>query len=198
MKANSHTSYAVIVDGYSSGNVLAGLFKQLGYNIIHIQSTNKLHPYYFETYQPDHYEKTIDYIEHHSSNFKKLCEKLADYKLLFALAGIDSGVYLADQINDYFNLPSNSLRLSLIRKNKYRQRVHLSNLGLRNTCYFVAGSLEKLCAWLKKQNQWPVVLKPLESANSQGVKLCHNLKQAIKSFEQIIQIGINQCCQYCL
>ena len=186
-------THVVIVDGYSGGRLLAHLFKQQGFKVLHIQSNHQLHAYYLMTFDSAQYSDLINFEQDCHGNFIELCKILAQYPINFALAGVDSGVYLADKINNHFSLSGNNLGLSLTRKNKYLQRLHLTNIHQHNTPYYLADQPDKFKSWLQKQGQWPIVIKPLESANSQDVKLCHNLEQATRAFEHIIQTGVNQC-----
>lgn len=198
-KQNPKTKYIAIIDAYSSGNTLAKLFKQYGYNILHIRSTNKLHPYYLDSFEKIYFSADIDYINDCDGSFTALCDKLSEYSLLFAIAGIDSASYLTDKINHYFKLPGNSLALSLVRKNKYLQQEHLQHTklsSLSSSDYYLTDELTKLEAWLNQYNEWPVIIKPIESANSQDVKLCQNLADAQQAFKKIMQTTINQCGAY--
>lgn len=196
---NLETKFIAIIDAYSSGITLAELFKQYGYHILHIRSTNKLHAYYLDSLKKIYFSAEIDYITDCDGSFTALCDKLSQYSLLFAIAGIDSGSYLTDKINHYFKLPGNSLALSLVRKNKYLQQEHLQHTklsSLSSSDYYLTDELTKLEAWLNQHNEWPVIIKPIESANSQDVKLCRNFADAQQAYKKIMQTTINQCGAY--
>lgn len=171
----------IIVDGYSSGSLLAKAFNNRGYQCIHIRTAYNLHPYYNQSVEATDY---VDMLNYHG-DFQQLCTYLKSFQIVHALAGFDMGIPLADKLNQHFHLPGNDPNLSQARYNKYQQRQILTAAKQFTLPFYSASNWPDLCQWLKKQTCWPIILKPINSASAQDVYRCQTLDQAQSAFQNI-------------
>ncbi|RAW87473.1 ATP-grasp domain-containing protein [Photorhabdus laumondii] len=171
-----------IVDGFSSGKFMAKALYEKGCYLLHIASKPDLHSYYYKgfdysIYQEHHVHDTIE----DTVNFLKKQE------VEFIIAGSESGVSLADELNNHFELNyRNDFAKTSARRNKYEM------IDTLKKCEIPAAEQGKFSdwpaaeQWIKAFNNFPVVLKPLESAGSDGVYICKDVHSAKEAFHKIL------------
>ncbi|WP_407416217.1 ATP-grasp domain-containing protein [Methanobrevibacter sp.] len=122
-------------------------------------------------YEKDTYEETLDAV-------KKLNPKLV-------LPGNEHGVILATKLANDLDLLCNPIENleAMTLKNKMQQR--LKDNGLRYIRGKVISSVEEAVEFYDAEDLNEVVLKPIYSAGSAGVKLCSNKEEMINSIEDI-------------
>lgn len=172
-----------VVDGFSSGKFIAKGLHEKGCELIHISSSDKLDEYYYKGFDFSIYNKTVVHNEL-GETLRLIREFEADY----VIAGTESGVTLSDLINRELRLPyRNAAEKSSSRRNKFNMIETLRAAGLNAADQIQISSVEEASEWLKRQ-QYPVVLKPLESAGSDGVFICHNKDAVRDAFNQVFNI----------
>ncbi len=122
-------------------------------------------------YEKDTYEETLDAV-------KKLNPKLV-------LPGNEHGVILATKLANDLNLLCNPIENleAMTLKNKMQKR--LKDNGLRYIRGKVISSVEEAVEFYDAEDLNEIVLKPIYSAGSAGVKLCSNKEEMINSIEDI-------------
>lgn len=124
------------------------------------------------------------------------------FPIIAVIPGAETGVELADQLACRLNLPNNGLEKSHARRNKYVMGETVRNAGVRAVKQEVCTSVEQMVAFLDTlrahDGSLSCVVKPVESAGTDHVYLCHDLDEAIYAFSQIMGkmngIGIlNEC-----
>merc|ERR1719379_1559319 len=103
----------------------------------------------------------------------------ANMQLLAVIVGCETGVTLADHLSEELGLRTNGT--SIQRRNKCVQQDLVRSAGLRavrQACGTKWSDVESFVA----SECMPVVLKPVESAMSDGVKLCHSMEEAESHF----------------
>lgn len=177
---------AFVVDGYSSGRWYPPVFRNLGYDCVHLQST-KL-PIKLGTLDKSNY---IDEIVHEGDINKTIGQIQRRYPNRVAcVAGSEIGVSFADQVSEMLGLRTNGSKKSNARRNKYEMVEVLRAHGIKTLEHFKSDNLDDIISWLKKHNKWPVVLKPLSSAGTDNVFICQDLDE-VKSAYQAIKGNIN-------
>jgi biotin carboxylase len=78
-------------------------------------------------------------------------------------------VMAAALVCDELGLPGPSLRAAAVSRNKALQRARFAAAGIGQPDYLVAGQLAEAAPWAAER--YPVVVKPLSSAGSDGVEL---------------------------
>lgn len=173
----------VIVDGYSSGALLAPALKKHGYTVVHLFSTPEPLLAYQKGYYGDDYHHS--YVGH--GDFSRLATILRyQYPIAAVIAGSEPGVELADRLSDILETPGNRTTLSFARRNKYAMHEELRHAGLRAVQHEYSDQIEEILDWVRSHGRWPVVLKPLSSAGTEDVYICHTEAEVKAAFEKII------------
>ncbi len=99
-------------------------------------------------------------------------------------AGGEAGVDVADALSEYLGLRSNGTEIAN-RRDKYVQQELIRQAGLRAVRQAGSATFSDVEPFLTTE-AYPVVLKPTESAGSDGVKLCYNFLEAQEHFEKLM------------
>lgn len=160
----------VVVDAYSTGKYIAPALKGRGYESIHIQSSPNLPPEKFTHRKEDF---LISFV--YSGDIQLLKEQLKDYQVKLCVPGSESGVEIADALSEALSLPSNGTAYSLARRNKYYMGEVVSAAGLKTVKQIKSNDSQQILEWARREvSQYPIVLKPLDSASGDGVYFCNN------------------------
>lgn len=181
-----------IVDGYSSGKYLVKEFAKYGYRVFHIASSNSKSKFF------DNSEFKKDYFEHilfDVENKDSVLVKIKDLNPEFILAGAEIGVSLCDWINHELNMTlSNDFEFSDTRRDKYALAQRLHEARVPSSQHFKAQSISQAVEWAERFNQWPIVAKPVNSAGSDSIYFCNDVKEVEDAFRrikgQVNQLGI--------
>jgi biotin carboxylase len=180
----------VIVDGYRIGSFFAPHARKYGYSCIHIQSTPNIPSSILASFQPGDYLATFLY----DNNLESLFEFLNKYNILCFIPGIESGVMLADMLSEKLALPnSNGTELSEARRNKFKMVEALKRHGLRSVDHICSDKLADIMIWVRKTNSWPIVIKPLDAAGTEGVTFCHNESEVAAAFNKVRHFNFSSC-----
>ena len=188
---------AVFVDPYSTGCIVAQEMQKRGYLIIalwtigfaenmksHVPRTCGRMDYFAQVDQQPTLEET-----------KKVLEAAADGHIIKAcVAGGEAGVDFADALSEYlektrdpefkYEILTNGTTIPN-RRDKYVQQELIKQAGLRSVRQAGSPKFEEVEGFLKTES-YPVVLKPTESAGSDGVKLCYSFEEAKEHFERLM------------
>ncbi|SHL36154.1 ATP-grasp domain-containing protein [Streptomyces yunnanensis] len=161
----------VLVDSYTSGKYLPPEFSALGADLVHVQSTSE-----FMSSMP-----TPDLSPYRAAlvheDIDKTLAQLEEYAPLCVMAGQEPGVLLADRLAERLGLPTNGTAQSEARRDKYRMGEALRAAGLHCADQFKSGDPAALVAWAEHRGEYPVVVKPLNSAASDGVYICRDAEE---------------------
>jgi len=179
--------FGVIVDGYSTGAGLVEKFLEKEIRCIHVQSQQIIPKFYAHTYSPELY------CDHYifSGNLKPLINTLQHYNVEFVIAGAESGIELADSLCEALNLPGNGTELSAARRNKYLMWEQVKSKNVQVIPSMLAETLEIAIDWVIEQNTWPLIVKPLNSAGGEGVRVCNAVLEIKTAFLNIMNTRIN-------
>jgi biotin carboxylase len=168
MSPTRNKPLAVVVDAYSAGNFFPAACAELDARLIHVQSTRELIP---SMLPPN--------LSHYSANIictdeAALVEHLGRCSPVCVIAGQESAVPLADRLSESLGLPSNGSKLSRARRDKYEMIETLRHAGLRCAQQFKSSDPTVLVEWADRNGTYPVVIKPLSSAATDGVYVCNS------------------------
>jgi len=176
----------VIVDAYTTGRFLAPYLNANGYSCIHIQSRNSVIPVYLATFSCENFIDNLIF----NGDLNILLEHLKPYQIKGVIPGAETGVMLADQLSESLNLEtSNGTKVSLARRDKYEMVNQLIKFNVPNAKSYKTANLNEILAWLDQYKMLPVVIKPLASSGTFGVKVCHNSQEIVQAFQNIIHEG---------
>jgi biotin carboxylase len=178
----------VVVDPYSTGCLVAKEVAKRGYLLIALWTKGfsedmKLHV-------PTSAGKMVYFAQvDQAETLKGTAEAVrvaAKTKALAAcFAGGEAGVDLADALSEHLGLRSNGTEIPNRRDKKIQQEL-IRDLGMRSVRQAGSEKFEEVEDFLKTE-EYPVVLKPVESAGSDGVKLCHDFAEAKDHFEVLMK-----------
>jgi biotin carboxylase len=170
----------VIVDAYSSGNRLAELFRAEGCRCVHVQSTTTIPEIYRRSFRPGDFDEAVV----HRGDLDETQRALAQLHPTHLLAGIESGVELADLLSERLGLLTNGAAVSP-RRNKYRMVETVKAAGLPGAEQIVTTDEDELLDWYRR-GQRRVVVKPVCSAGSDGVYFCDSKEEVSAAFRTLL------------
>lgn len=181
--------YCIIVDGYSTGKTIASLLKNDpddSYACIHIKSSAEL-PAGFQ-HDPADYAMSFNY---EGGTFTAFVEQirtaLQAKPVHFIIAGSESGVELADQLNAQFTLPGNDPAKSFLRRDKFAMNEAAKHAGINTVKQCKSAKVTDIHQWaaLLTAESWPIVLKPLSSQSADHVYFCQTRDDITHAFIEI-------------
>ncbi|MFE4536902.1 ATP-grasp domain-containing protein [Streptomyces scopuliridis] len=180
MKSAESRPVAVLVDAYTTGNHLPPAFAKLGIDVVHVQSTPELMT---SMRLPDltAYRAAVPY-----GTAAETAALLTELAPICVVAGQEPGVPLADELSELLGLPGNGTALSAARRDKYEMIEALRRAGVRCADQFKSDSVEALVSWAERRGDYPVVVKPLSSAATDGVAICGSVEEVRKAAEAVL------------
>lgn len=160
----------VIVDGYSTGREVVRELLNREVECLHLQSVEQPPAWYTKGFDSTPYDADLGYL----GDVDEAIEALSGLKPDAVIAGSEIGVSFAEQIAHGMGLPTNRIELLTARRDKFDMIEAARRHGLHVASQKVVDSVEAAHAWARSHGAWPVVLKPLASAGSDGVSVCHS------------------------
>ncbi|MEV8504976.1 ATP-grasp domain-containing protein [Actinoplanes sp. NPDC051475] len=175
MPTLTRKEHIVVVDAYSGGKYLLAAYQALGFPVLHVQSGP------IDYYAADN-AVAAQRAERHLSfdgDLDALVDELRATPVRAVLAGSEGGVLLADQLADQLDVPfRNDLSSSLARRDKFVMQEQIRAAGLAAIAQARVSDPAELDAWLADHDAYPVVVKPLRSAATDGVHICRSRDEA--------------------
>lgn len=181
-------SAVIVVDGHSTGQFYAPEVRRRGYSPVHVSSgTEKRSAHYgaMAAMFSERYATDYDLALEGDQDQEELVARLAALNPAAVLAGAEAGVELADRLAERLGLPGNGTALSLARRDKYAMQRVVADAGIRSLASLRTDSLEELLAFAEGLGSWPVVLKPLRSAATEGVRFCRSPEELARAFHDL-------------
>lgn len=173
--------YAIVVDAYSTGALIAPELRRCGYATISVQTSPDLSPVLLRTYRPEDFDEHILF----DGDLESLVRRLAGWNVAFVLPGNESAVEITDQLSERLGTRGNGTRLTAARRNKYLMIKRLAAVGLatagQRTVDSAVAAVEAAPAL-----GWPLVAKPLDSASTDHVFLCHDAAELATAVNAIL------------
>ncbi|MEB0205343.1 ATP-grasp domain-containing protein [Pseudomonas sp. CCC3.1] len=172
----------LIVDGFSSGKFVAKKLYEDGCLLWHLASSAEIDDYYYVGFDFSIYQKAMVNVDIDTTLLE-----LKQFGADVVVAGAESGVLLADRLNEYFGLSyANDAGSSCARRNKYHMIQYVTHAGLSAAAQCAVDSWAAGCEWIKTHQKFPVVVKPLESAGADGVYICPDLAACERAFKELL------------
>src|SRR5215204_862695 len=155
-------STIAIVDAYSTARYFAPLFQARGLRCVHVQSARTVPAVYARTFRPD------DFAAHvvHRGDDAETATAVAGYRPVALIAGIESGVELADRLSERLGLRTNGTALSTPRRHKFAMVERVKQCGLPGAAQVLAADRDTLVSWYAGSGAGRVVVKPVRSAGN--------------------------------
>lgn len=178
----------IIVDPYSTGCLIGKEMAMRGYNLIALW-TKGFSPD-MKTHVPQscgsmNYLAQVDEIGDLAETADAVTKAAGGRTIAACLAGGEAGVDLADALSEYLKVRTNGTEIPNRRDKKIQQEL-IRKTGLRSVRQAGGVKFEEVEPFLKTEG-FPVVLKPNESAGSDGVKLCHSMEEAKEHFDVLME-----------
>lgn len=188
-QTNDPTGEAVvIVDPYSTGCLVAQEIHLRGYQLICLWTTG------FSEDMKTHVPLSCNHLEYYAIVEEKLtlestkdavAKAAGPLRVIGCIAGGEAGVDLADALSEFMGLRTNGTDVPNRRDKKVQQEL-VRSAGLRSVRQAGSDKFEDVEPFLKTE-KYPVVIKPTESAGSDGVKLCQNFDEAKEHFDVLMK-----------
>jgi len=177
----------VLVDPYSTGCLVAEEIGKRGYKLMAVWTDG------FSEIMKTHVPLSCGKLDYHAevteaktlADTAKLVLKAAgQYRVVACLAGGEAGVDLADKLSERLGVRTNGTSISNRCDKKIQQEL-VAATGHRSVRQAAGVTFAEVEHFLRTE-EYPVVLKPTESAGSDGVKLCHNFDEAKQHFDVLM------------
>jgi biotin carboxylase len=172
----------VVVDAYSTGAKLAPRFAAAGLDVVHVQSSPNMPDFYLSSFRPEHFLANVV----HKGDLEATAAQLEPYDPAFVVVGSEPGVPLSDALSERLGLPSNGSERSQVRRDKHAMAEAAAAAGLRAVSELKTADPAQAAAWAADRDEWPVVVKPLDSAGTDGVSLCESPAAVEAAFEALL------------
>ena len=185
----------VMVDPYSTACLIAKEIMKRGYSVIALWTTG------FSEDMKKHIPKSAGSVSYHAQidqngatiaetaalcrNACKRGNNKSNLIIVAAIAGGEAGVDCADALSEYMELRTNGTTIPNRRDKKIQQEL-VRDTGLRSVRQAGGAQLSDVEAFLHSE-PYPIVLKPIESAGSDGVKLCSDIDEAREHFNVLMK-----------
>lgn len=178
----------VLVTPYSTGCCIAQEIAKRGYQLIclwnkgfseamkkHVPQSCSNLTYFAELTEKDSLDETI-------AALHKISDR-GNLLIVSCICGGEAGVELADALSEALGLLTNGTSIPNRRDKKVQQEL-IKAKGLRSIRQAGGKDFSEVKDFLQTES-YPVILKPLDSAGSDGVKLCHTYEEAEDYFHYL-------------
>ncbi|MER5834697.1 ATP-grasp domain-containing protein [Streptomyces sp. NPDC002130] len=120
------------------------------------------------------------------SDLDSTAEQLSALGVRTIVAGSEFGVTLADELAERLRLPYHRHELRSARRDKYRMQQALAEAGLAHARSAVVRTEDELRTLLASWASYPLVIKPFNSAGSDGCQICSTMDEALTAFRAVV------------
>lgn len=167
----------LIVNINSTSEGYAPVFFGLGYFCIHIKTHLHQKKDYGQFCQEQMLCTDI-------SMLNQVIKKLKSYIIKAVIVGSDEGLYIADQIAEYFDVAKSDVKTSALRRDKFLMTHALSQAKLPCAQQFKSTNCADLIAWFHQSGFKKIVMKPTHGAHCEGVAFCETETDIKNNYEQ--------------
>lgn len=183
------SAVALVVDGYSTGQFYPEAIRKKGLRPVHVSSGTEKHSPGLDAYVTEaleHMRHDYEALFHGWSDLDDLVARLGALAPCCVMAGCEMGVEMTDLLAQRLGLPGNDVATSHIRRDKLAMHEALAGAGLAYLASLATDNLEEALAFAVSRNAWPVVLKPLRSAATEGVRFCRSAEELREAFTALL------------
>ena len=162
------TGVFVIVDAYSTGAAIGRRLRERGVALVHVRSVAHPPAFFARAFRAQDYLADLC----HDGDLEATVAALARWDVAAVIPGAEIGVELADALAERLALPGNGTAGSRARRSKHAMAAALRDAGLDAVAQLKTDDVEEAVAWACARDDWPVVVKPVDSAGTDGVVFC--------------------------
>lgn len=168
----------LVVDGVSTGRDLTDELVRRGASCAHLRTIRDHADLSDDGVRWDLYDATFELAEN-----PRVIDEVKQWDPHAVLPGSEIGVEFTDVLNSRLHLPfANPSDSTGLRRNKYLMHERLRTAGLPSAKQGLVTSGGELSEWLRTSRVDRVVIKPLNSACSDGVTICASWREALAAF----------------
>lgn len=178
---------AIVVDAYGTGALIAPALASHGIACWHVQSTLALRPALMAAALPGSFENEVLYGGAGDGD-ADLVRRLAGRRVRWVLAACEEGVELAAHLAELLQVPQRNERAHWPRwRNKYEMHEALAAAGVRSIRHARVANPADVQQWMQRTGiGFPVVIKPIDSAGSDNVRICHDAAQVEQAVARVL------------
>jgi hypothetical protein len=172
----------VIVDGYSTGGELVRELSRRGVTCLHVRSTAKIPAPVANCFDASDYDKDLGYLG-------PVAEAATALQIISpdaVVAGSEWGVTFAEFVAQDLGLATNRIETISARRNKFDMIKAVRAHGLHVAEQSSVSSAREAHLWAMLHGKWPIVVKPMLSAGSDGVVICRDHADIDHAFAQAL------------
>jgi len=172
----------IVVDPYSTGACVALEIGKRGFNVIALWSKEideEMRSHVPQSCVNLRFYASVDEQPNLTITAMAVQRAAGMYKIVACICGGEVGVPLCDALSEKLGLRTNGTGIP--RRDKKVQQELIKKAGLRSVRQACSNKFEEVEEFLKTE-EYPLVVKPVESAGSDGVKLCHDFNEAKQHF----------------
>lgn len=175
----------VVVEAISTGYNLIEDIVQRGYNpiVVNVRNTAGVYNSHRDIYKNlKHLSTVVDELE----DYDKTLEMIRGFDPVLVVPGNEGGVVLATMLADDLGLPGNPK--SIIPQMTCKDKMHeaLKNAGIRYIRGKVVNSVEEATEYCALEGITAAVVKPMQSAGSNGLHLCDTAEEVIEAVKELL------------
>lgn len=174
-----------IVDGYSTGSLLAAKLRARGVDLFHLRSQRTPPARLAPSFAPGHYVRDFGHFADRADAVRALKEARVDR----VVAGAECGVVLADTLAHELGLPGNRFDGVEARRNKDAMARRLAAAGLAAPVGLATTDPDEAAEWAATA-PGPVVVKPAASAGTDNVHICRSAGE-VRAATAAVMAGVD-------
>lgn len=178
-----------VVDPFSTGANVAAEFYRRGFAVVAVYSGDMDKLGGLQSLVPEGLELVFHSIQDFKEDPAEMVKELSAKGAFIAIvAGAETGVELADDLSSRMKLRSNGTELSTARRNKYIMGETVRKAGIRAVKQLQSQDWDSIREFISewKPDPFRVIVKPMDSAGSEDVTLCHSIDEVKAAFSRII------------
>ena len=121
-----------------------------------------------QSFEPDAYLADLG----HQDDVEHLLDELRAFGVARVLPGSERGVFLANKLSHRLGMPGNEMSMARAWRDKYAMAGALRAMGLDAPRSALVDDVAGAVAYFDAQGGRPVVVKPVSSAGTDGVRIC--------------------------
>lgn len=166
-------STVAIVDGYSTGSALGRMLAERGVACVHVRSSANMGEYFQQAFRAEDFVDDLGFVP----DTTDLATRLRGRGVDRVVAGTESGVTLADTLNDLLGTPGNDISTLAARRDKAVMADVARAAGLAVPLGGTFDSADAAARWYTSAIGGAAVVKPLDSAGTDNVHFCHDVDE---------------------
>eukprot|EP00425_Heterocapsa_triquetra_P036439 CAMPEP_0195066106 /NCGR_PEP_ID=MMETSP0448-20130528/11546_1 /TAXON_ID=66468 /ORGANISM="Heterocapsa triquestra, Strain CCMP 448" /LENGTH=439 /DNA_ID=CAMNT_0040097293 /DNA_START=56 /DNA_END=1375 /DNA_ORIENTATION=- len=179
-----------LVDPYSTGAMLAPELAKRGFSVIALWTQecgeNRGHLPKAAVGFPENFLAEVEEQHTLEGTADVLRKATGGAELAAVICGGETGVKVCDALSEHLGLRGNSTANGMEnRRDKRVQQDAVKAAGLRSVRSACGTVWDDVVAFTETE-EFPIIIKPVESAGSDGVKLCHTVEEARAHFELLM------------